>query len=135
MNVFAVYPQKLNRMTGTFAQGIGFDDLDGDNFDHTGLGFIGGGCVSSGSGQTPIAAARVSPPDIPRWGSAWKEWQQKNANSWGSVYVQISRRPVRGELPRPRPDRPRPARLPGRPRHVQPLPERAERDHVPPPRR
>jgi gluconate 2-dehydrogenase alpha chain len=77
-------------MTGTFAQGTGFDDLAGDNFDHAGLGFIGGGCVYSGSGQTPIAAARVSPPDVPRWGSAWKDWQKRYANSWGSVYVQIS---------------------------------------------
>ena len=90
VNVFAVYPQKLNRMTGTFAQGTGFDDFAGDNFDHTGLGFIGGGCVYSGSGQTPIAAARVSPPDVPRWGSAWKEWQQRTPTRRGSVYVQIA---------------------------------------------
>jgi gluconate 2-dehydrogenase alpha chain len=90
VNVFALYPHRLNRMTGTFAQGTGLDDFAGDNFDHTGLGFIGGGDMYAGSGLTPIASTRVNPPDVPRWGSAWKEWQKKYAQSWGSVYVQIS---------------------------------------------
>jgi len=48
------------------------DDFNDDNFDHTGLGFLGGGYigVNVGSGR-PINSRRL-PPGTPRWGSAWK---------------------------------------------------------------
>ncbi|MDB6169600.1 MAG: family oxidoreductase [Verrucomicrobia bacterium] len=49
------------------------DEFNDDNFDHTGLGFFGGGYIGVGvtSGR-PIAARRL-PPRTPRWGSAWKQ--------------------------------------------------------------
>jgi gluconate 2-dehydrogenase alpha chain len=48
------------------------DEFNNDNFDHAGLGFIGGGGIGAGmSGGRPIGTRRL-PPGTPRWGSAWK---------------------------------------------------------------
>ncbi len=48
------------------------DEFNDDNFDHTGLGFLGGGYIGCGvtSGR-PIASRRL-PPGTPRWGTVWK---------------------------------------------------------------
>ncbi len=52
---------------------MGIDELNNDNFDHSGLGFVGGGSTR----VTPIGAAPIAsrpvPPGTPRWGSAWKK--------------------------------------------------------------
>jgi gluconate 2-dehydrogenase alpha chain len=51
----------------------GIDDFNGDNFDHTGLGFLGGGYISaSGNGMQPIGG-RVMPRGTPSWGAVWKQ--------------------------------------------------------------
>ena len=48
------------------------DEFNGDNFDHTGLGFIGGGYISCMSlGSQPIASHPV-PTGTPAWGREWK---------------------------------------------------------------
>ncbi len=62
----------LNRWMGAGANGISIDEFNADNFDHTGLGFIGGGSVSSGAGGArPIQNLPV-PPGTPSWGLKWK---------------------------------------------------------------
>ena len=43
--------KRLNRYSGTLGQFTAFDELDADNFDHTGLGFIGGGMCSARHGD------------------------------------------------------------------------------------
>jgi gluconate 2-dehydrogenase alpha chain len=49
------------------------DEFNGDNFDHSGLGFIGGGFIAATStGSRPIESHPV-PPGTPRWGGAWKK--------------------------------------------------------------
>ncbi len=49
------------------------DEFNGDNFDHAGLGFIGGAYVIVNSrGAAPIRSHPV-PPGTPRWGSGWKK--------------------------------------------------------------
>jgi len=48
------------------------DDFNNDNFDHTGLGFFGGGGIGASQFHgRPISARRV-PPGTPQWGTAWK---------------------------------------------------------------
>jgi gluconate 2-dehydrogenase alpha chain len=65
--------KELNRFMGAGALGTAVDDWNGDNFDHAGLGFIGGGYVDALSlGSRPIASHPV-PPGTPRWGSGWKK--------------------------------------------------------------
>jgi gluconate 2-dehydrogenase alpha chain len=45
------------------------DDFDGDNFDHGGLGFLGGCRIQCGHGEGRPITYRPTP----RWGSAWKK--------------------------------------------------------------
>lgn len=52
---------------------VAFDDLNGDNFDHTGLGFIGGGLVKYGSATTLPITGVLTPPGTPSWGAQWKQ--------------------------------------------------------------
>lgn len=48
------------------------DEFNGDNFDHTNLGFLGGGFIASSVSGRPIVSRRV-PPGTPRWGTQWKQ--------------------------------------------------------------
>jgi gluconate 2-dehydrogenase alpha chain len=52
---------------------VAIDDLNGDNFDHTGLGFLGGGLVKYGSAPTLPVTGILAPPGTPTWGAAWKQ--------------------------------------------------------------
>jgi gluconate 2-dehydrogenase alpha chain len=89
--VSGVFPGRdLNRYGGTGSQWTAVDDWDADNFDHSGLGFIGGGSLSAGMEAKPIAISRNTPPGIPRWGSAWKVWLKENANAVGSATSQVN---------------------------------------------
>ena len=55
-NVTAFFEDKVfNQFMGAGALSMMIDDIDGDNFDHTGLGFIGGGWIGAASaGARPI---------------------------------------------------------------------------------
>jgi len=65
--------QEINPFIGTGAMPAALDDFQGDNFDHGGLGFFGGGFLAATvSGGRPIQV-RAVPPGTPRWGTAWKE--------------------------------------------------------------
>jgi gluconate 2-dehydrogenase alpha chain len=62
----------FHRYMGSGANGYSMDDFNADNFDHTNLGFIGGGVISCGaSGARPIQNLPV-PPGTPTWGAQWK---------------------------------------------------------------
>ena len=62
----------FNPFIGAGSLGMCMDDFNGDNFDHSGLGFIGGAGISASvSGGRPIQHRPV-PPGTPRWGAAWK---------------------------------------------------------------
>jgi gluconate 2-dehydrogenase alpha chain len=64
---------EVNPFIGTGTTPAVIDDFQGDNFDHGGLGFFGGGFIApTVSGGRPIQV-RFLPPGTPRWGSAWKE--------------------------------------------------------------
>lgn len=85
--------RRLNRFSGTASQWTAVDDFDSDFFDHSGLGFIGGGTMSATMEAKPIGAARTTPPSLPRWGSAWKAWLKENAISVASTATQINTTP------------------------------------------
>jgi gluconate 2-dehydrogenase alpha chain len=62
----------FNQFMGAGALGMAIDEFNGDNFDHSGLGFIGGGAVwALSQGVRPIVYHPV-PQGTPKWGSAWK---------------------------------------------------------------
>ena len=72
---------------------IAFDDFNGENFDHSGLGFFGGGYIVGGSGASPPIAGRALPEGSPAWGAEWKRQSVKwyygvvDFNTQGSVYA------------------------------------------------
>ena len=64
--------QVFNPFMGSGALQMAIDDFNGDNFNHAGLGFIGGGSLTlSSTGARPIDT-HPTPAGTPRWGSAWK---------------------------------------------------------------
>jgi len=63
----------LNPFIGAGAMGMICDEWNGDNFDHAGLGFIGGGYVGVvQTGARPIET-HPTPDGVPAWGSQWKK--------------------------------------------------------------
>jgi gluconate 2-dehydrogenase alpha chain len=94
VSVNGLYPGKpLNLWTGTSGQTVCFDDLNGDNFDHKGLGFIRGASIQIGTNNLPISQSKSVPPNVPMWGSAYKQWLNENANSVGSFLAQMETLP------------------------------------------
>jgi gluconate 2-dehydrogenase alpha chain len=64
------------------------DDFNADNFDHAGLGFIGGASISAANtGARPIQYLPVPPGTAP-WGAAWKAAIRQYHNSTMGVGAQ-----------------------------------------------
>jgi gluconate 2-dehydrogenase alpha chain len=68
----------LNPFIGAGAHGMMVDEWNGDNFDHSGLGFVGGGYLGIlQTGARPIETHEV-PEGTPTWGAAWKKAVARN---------------------------------------------------------
>ena len=85
--------KRTNLFSGTASQGVAMDDLNGDNFDHSGLGFIRGAITGVSNEVRPIGASANVPPDVPMWGAAYKQWLRQNGNSVISVGGQLENIP------------------------------------------
>ncbi|HEY6214839.1 MAG TPA: GMC oxidoreductase, partial [Vicinamibacterales bacterium] len=69
--------------------GVAVDNFADDNFDHSGLDFIGGGNLWVYSDRRPIGAAGMSTFGLaPAWGSAWKTFIKENADRTNTAYIQ-----------------------------------------------
>ncbi len=90
-HVFGLFPERrLQLHTGLWAQATAVEDLNADNFDHRGLGFIGGGLLAAPHELRPIALASAPLPDgVPRWGAGWKSWLREHARSIGYATAQM----------------------------------------------
>jgi gluconate 2-dehydrogenase alpha chain len=62
----------FRRYMGMTTAGYSVDDWNGDNFDHSGLGFIGGGDLGVASSFGMPIGFQPVPPGTPAWGSGWK---------------------------------------------------------------
>jgi gluconate 2-dehydrogenase alpha chain len=63
----------INPFLGAGSTGTLIDEFNNDNFDHSGLPFLGGASITgSVTGGRPIRR-RSTPPGTPRWGTAWKK--------------------------------------------------------------
>jgi gluconate 2-dehydrogenase alpha chain len=81
--------ERLNKWIGSGALGESIDDFYGDNFDHSGLGFIGGGNIScSAGGEAPIQNTGV-PAGSPAWGSGWKKAMAESFDKGISAGAQL----------------------------------------------
>jgi gluconate 2-dehydrogenase alpha chain len=70
---------------GAGGLGMTLDDLGSDNFDHHGLGFLGGGAIfCQQTGGRPIQQGTATPKGTPKWGPQWKaalkQWYGKSWN-------------------------------------------------------
>lgn len=82
--------KKTNTWAGTASQGVVMDNFNGDNFDHTGLGFIRGASIGAACYSMPVAqAVNVGPAAGGIWGSKYKRWLHENAGSIVSLAGQM----------------------------------------------
>jgi len=85
--------KELNPYMGNAGMSMAIDDFNGENFDHAGLGFFGGGYFSCGQAGAPPIAGRAVPHGTPAWGAEWKratvKWYHHvtRFNTQGSVYA------------------------------------------------
>jgi gluconate 2-dehydrogenase alpha chain len=71
MNVF-VRDRWINPFLASGSTSTVIDDFNNDNYDHTSLGFLGGGYIGANVfGGRPIGSRKL-PPGTPQWGTAWK---------------------------------------------------------------
>lgn len=85
--------KELNPYMGAPGGAVCIDDFNGENFDHAGLGFFGGGYFNCSSGGATPMAGRAVPRGTPTFGSEWKRATVKwyyhftRFNTQGSVYA------------------------------------------------
>ena len=88
--------KRINPFIGAGALGMVVDDYNGDNFDHAGLGFIGGGGINAQiSNGRPITNTPV-PEGTPSWGLGWKRAVAKNYNHTFALAGQCASHAQRG---------------------------------------
>ena len=95
----ALFPFDINVWYGLPAQGVTIDEWADDNFDHAGLGFIGGTSIHVHTEMHPIDAAAM--PTFNRagqWGAKWKGFIHNNAARFTSAYLQTSTFPYEDTL-------------------------------------
>jgi len=80
--------KNFNSFMGAGGLGLAIDEFNGDNFDHTDLGFIGGGFMQAGSNGARPIEVRPVPQGTPRWGSEWKKAAAKYFNRSFSITIQ-----------------------------------------------
>ena len=89
--VLALFPFDLNVWYGTPAQGMVVDEWADDNYDHAGLGFIGGSNLHVFNEMHPIQSASMDTfGRTPAWGSRWKSFIHENAARWTAAHIQTS---------------------------------------------
>jgi gluconate 2-dehydrogenase alpha chain len=123
--VAALFPFDLNNWYGLPAQGVAVDNWADDNFDHSGLDFIGGGNLWVYSDRRPIGAARMSTfGKAPAWGARWKAFVKENADH--IAYLQKTTLPYEANVLDLDPVVRGSARLPGDPHHRRQQRQRGE---------
>jgi gluconate 2-dehydrogenase alpha chain len=68
----------MNTFVGAGALGVVVDEFNGDNFDHSGLGFIGGGYLALWTTNGRPIETHPVPKGTPTWGSKWKRAVAEN---------------------------------------------------------
>lgn len=76
----------FNPFMGAPGTQMAIDDFNADNFDHEGLGFLGGAIITCGHGNGRPIGYRPVPPGTPKWGAEWK----RAATKWYQHAMTIS---------------------------------------------
>ncbi len=78
VKLFYDQDQYFNNFAATGCSGTYIDNFNGENFDHSSLGFIGGGTISAhATGGRPIQQTEL-PSGSPKWGTGWKKAMKEN---------------------------------------------------------
>ena len=64
----------INGFIGPGSAAMRIDDFNGNNFDHSGLGFIRGGTIGTSGDGTPVTRIDVLPPGVRSWGKEFKQF-------------------------------------------------------------
>ncbi len=91
VGTMALFPFDINIWYGLPAQGATVDEFADDNYDHGGLGFIGGTTLHARTELHPIDGASM--PAFGRaagWGAGWKRFVGQNAARFATAYMQTS---------------------------------------------
>lgn len=87
VRVFYDGKHRFNPFMGAGALGVVADDVNGDNFDHSGLGFVGGGYIAvTQTNGRPVESSPV-PQDTPTWGAAFKKGVRDHYNSTATIIM------------------------------------------------
>jgi gluconate 2-dehydrogenase alpha chain len=87
-SVYGVFDHlRLNRFIGPTAQAMAIADLSSDHFDHGDLDFILGGRIAAFNQYLPVEASGVLPPDVPRWGEAWRAFFTHAYNRTAMLFI------------------------------------------------
>ena len=88
--------RRLNLYSGTIGQYTAVDDWDADNFDHSGLGFIGGGMASATMEPKPIGTANAAAAERPELGlGARRRGSRRTPTRWPPARRRWRRCPTR----------------------------------------
>jgi len=63
----------INPFLAAGSTGTVIDEWNNDNFDHAGLGFLGGGGIAHNAPNGRPIGTRHVPPGTPQWGTKWKQ--------------------------------------------------------------
>jgi gluconate 2-dehydrogenase alpha chain len=75
MRAYALFDDFIiNGFIGPGSAAMRVDDFNGNNFDHTGLGFIRGGTIGTSGEGTPVTRMDVVPPGMRCWGKGYKDY-------------------------------------------------------------
>ncbi|WP_313682877.1 GMC family oxidoreductase [Pantoea sp.] len=86
----------MNPFIGGGALAVQIDDFNGDNFDHSGLDFIGGaGIMGFSTNGRPIQNMNGLRPGTKRWGSEWKAGYARDYQTAGTIFCQGTSMPMR----------------------------------------
>jgi gluconate 2-dehydrogenase alpha chain len=102
--VFVAFDDRyVNMFMGPTAQKHTIDDLNADNFDHGGLGFIRGAQISvqgPGFDAGPIAAsvAMTAPPGTPNWGAPYRDFIAKYFARHAALNAQTENLPYADQM-------------------------------------
>lgn len=87
-SVYAAFGgEPINRFIGPTAQAQAIADLSCDHFDHTDTPFVRGGRIAVFNQYLPIEASGVLPPDVPRYGRAWRDFFVSSYNSTAMLFL------------------------------------------------
>lgn len=87
VNVFFDDQVVTNPFMGAGALGTVIDDFNGDNFDHSDLGFLGGGYIACTQTNGRPINYQPTPEGTPAWGADWKRAVRENYLHHASLTV------------------------------------------------